>query len=87
VGVAEWVDRADPKKVRATTDIIVSPQVFRLGPHETGQVTLRAARSGIARSGKAYRVIARQVSPKNTDADLSVRFQVQFNVPLLTKPD
>jgi fimbrial chaperone protein len=84
VGSAEWVDRSDPTAVAPTTDIVISPQVLRLAPGQTGRVRIRAARPGIAGSGKAYRILARQVAPTKQSGDLSVGFNLQFNVPLLT---
>lgn len=84
VGAAEWLDRSDPAKVGPTQDLIISPQVFRLGPGQVGRVTIRAAQPGIARSGKAYRVLVRQVAPQRPTDDLSIHFRIQFNVPLLT---
>jgi fimbrial chaperone protein len=87
VGVAEWTDRTDPRKVAPTSDLIVSPQVFRLPPGEVARVRIRAAHPGVAGSGKAYRVLARQVMPDPGGAALSVRVQVQFTVPLLTRAE
>jgi P pilus assembly chaperone PapD len=84
VGAAEWLDRSDPAKVGPTQDLVISPQVFRLGPGQVGRVTIRAAKPGIARSGKAYRVLVRQVAPRRPAGDLSIHFRIQFNVPLLT---
>ncbi len=84
VGAAAWVDRSDPNSVGPTRDLVVSPQVFRLGPGETGRVRIRAATAGIGGSGKAYRILARQVTPEPRSGDLNVRIQVQFTVPLLT---
>ena len=84
VGAAEWLERADPAKVGPTRELTISPQVFRLAPGEVGRVTIRAARPGIARSGKAYRILVRQVAPQRAPGDLNVQFQVQFNIPLLT---
>jgi P pilus assembly chaperone PapD len=85
VGAAAWLDRSDPGKVGPTRELIISPQVFRLAPGQVGRVTIRAARAGIAGSGKAYRVLVRQVAPQRSPGDLSVHFQVQFSIPLLTK--
>jgi P pilus assembly chaperone PapD len=84
VGAAEWLDRADPAKVGPTKDLIISPQVFRLGPGQVGRVSIRAVRPDIAGSGKAYRILVRQVAPQRQPNDVNVQFQLQFNVPLLT---
>lgn len=84
VGAAEWLDRGDPASVGPTRDLIISPQVFRLAPGQVGRVTVRAAGSGVAGSGKAYRILVRQVAPQRPAGDLSIHFRIQFNVPLLT---
>ena len=47
-------------------------------------MTIRAVRPGIAGSGKAYRILVRQVAPQRQPNDVNVHFQIQFNVPLLT---
>lgn len=86
VGAAEWLDPRNPRKVGPTRDLVISPQVFRLKPGETGRVRIRAANGGIAGSGKAYRILARQVTPETSHSDFNVRIQVQFTVPLLTVP-
>lgn len=85
VGVAEWLDRADTARVAATTDLLISPQVFRLQPGQVGRVAIRAVRPGIEGSGKAYRVLVRQVSPQKATNDMNINLQIQFNVPLLTR--
>jgi fimbrial chaperone protein len=84
VGAAEWLDRDNPKKVRPTDELTISPQVFRLAPGQVGRVTIRAARAGIANSGKAYRILVREVAPQRSPGDLNVHIRIQFNIPLLT---
>ena len=84
VGPAEWTDRSVPTAVAPTKDLTVSPRVLRLRPCETGRVRITSARPGIAGSGKAYRILARQVAPAQPGGDLNVGINIQFNVPLLT---
>jgi P pilus assembly chaperone PapD len=84
VGPAEWTDRSVPTAVAPTKDLTVSPRVLRLRPGEIGRVRITAARPGIAGSGKAYRILARQVAPAQPGGDLKVGINIQFNVPLLT---
>ena len=84
VGVGEWTNPPNGRNVIGTRAIAAFPPVFRLKPGETQIIRVSKVNKRDPMTGKAFRVIVREV-PSASRNKVNVAMRRVLNMPLMVK--
>ncbi|SLN43272.1 hypothetical protein AQS8620_01719 [Aquimixticola soesokkakensis] len=79
--VVSWKEGTDPRNVKATRDVVISPPMAQLDPRQELTVRVVRTKKSAVRGRECYRVLVDRL-PGAEQAEQAVKLQVRHSVPL-----